>query len=87
MTMKTSKWENATLVLPILIPFWEKAEGKLRLVLPQIAPAIPSSRINRPKVTITALSCGLFWIGRISTSWTTPPRTKPQARATTKATQ
>ena len=44
---------------PTRSPLCEKAAGKPRLALPKMAPARPSKRIKRPRVTMTGLSSGL----------------------------
>ena len=43
--------------------------------------------MSSPIVTITALSGGLFMVGRMTVSWHAAPSTTPAASATTKPAQ
>ena len=86
-TTNTSKRDTPIGVVPILSPVIENAAGNDRYWPPKKMPARPSSRMSSPMVTITALSGGLFMVGRMTVSWHTAPSTTPAASATTKPAQ
>jgi hypothetical protein len=83
----TSKRDTPSGVPPILSPVWENAVGNDRYWPPKKMPARPSSRMSSPMVTITALSGGLFMVGRMTVSWHTTPSTTPAASAVTNPAQ
>jgi hypothetical protein len=85
--MNVSFGVNSSRVPPTSYPRIEKAAGNDRGELPQIIPAIATSKTYRPSVTITALIGGACSTGRISTRSTTAPRTRPDTSAAAKPSQ
>ena len=81
-TTKMSKRDTPSGVPPILSPVTENAVGNDRNWPPKKMPASPSRRTSSPMVTITALSGGLFMVGRMMVTWQSAPRTTPDASAT-----
>ena len=86
-TTNTSKRDTPSGVVPAFSPVIENAAGNDRYWPPYKMPAKPSSRTSSPMVTITALSGGLFMVGRMTVSWHTAPSTMPLASATTNPAQ
>ena len=77
----TSKRDTPSGLPPALSPVTENAAGKDRYCPPKKMPASPSIRVSSPMVTMTALSGGLFMVGRMMVSWQTAPSTTPAASA------
>ena len=85
--MNTSKRDTPSGVVPAFSPVIENAAGNERNWPPKKMPARPSMRMSSPMVTITALSGGLFMVGRIMVTWHIAPSRMPASSATTKPAQ